>query len=484
MMKLAAIAAAITFHVVCAIAQPQPPVVEWERIYDRIDDNVASSVMECTNGGYILGGGIFWHDSGTTDFWLLKTDTQGDCLWSKTFGGENLEDCNEVLQTADGGYLLLGSTSSYSSGLWDTWLLKTDANGDSVWSRTYGGSGADVCISLQPTFDGGYVFAGVTTTFGAGGEDAWLVKTDADGNCQWSRAYGGADGDDWGQSVVQTSDGGYAIGGTTYSYGAGWNDFWLIKTDAEGDCLWSRTYGDPLPDNCVEMTQTTDGGYVLAGCGDPTNINGGKFQLAKAAASGEQEWIRNYSTPQGRGIAYCVVQTSDGGYLLGGSYDDLGIAFTVWIVRTDSNGDSLWSLIFTGPEGCGLRDIIRTTDGGYALAGYKRLDQFHDAAWLAKLAPEMSAGYTPHPHSIYLLSAYPNPFNSTTQIEFTLPVTQRVSLRLYDVLGREVSLLLNEMKTAGEHRVRFDGSALSSGVYFCRMEAGTTTRTQKIVLIR
>jgi len=232
------------------------------------------------------------------------------------------------------------------------------------------------------------------------------------------------------------------------------------------------------------MKLTADGGYILAGGGDSILTSRGNFQLVKTNALGYEEWKKIYTFIR-REIAISVQQTADNGYILGGDYQDVDGIFRTWIVRTDSSGDSLWSVAFGGPEQYGLRAIMQTEDGGYLLSGYKRQDEYtYDVAWLVKLAPEMSTDEISIPRSACLLTAYPNPFNSTTQIEFTLPVTQRVSLRLYDVLGREVAMLLNEMKTAGEHRVRFDGGGLSSGVYFCRMEAGKETRTQKIVLMK
>ncbi|RPH94156.1 hypothetical protein EHM69_08175, partial [candidate division KSB1 bacterium] len=152
MMKLAAIAAAIMFHVVCAIAQPQPPAVEWERTYGADDDVVISDQIK-SDEGYVFGGTTAAFNARLFDFWLLKTDMSGDCLWSRGYGGESMEECFSITQATDGGYMLAGYTLSYGSGGQDFWLLKTDANGDSQWSRTYGGNNHDACTDVLRTFD-------------------------------------------------------------------------------------------------------------------------------------------------------------------------------------------------------------------------------------------------------------------------------------------------------------------------------------------
>jgi hypothetical protein len=200
-----------------------------------------------------------------------------------------------VIQTSDGGYVPVGRTDSFGAGSWDFWLVKTDALGVMQWNRTYGGAHYDYAFSVVQTTDGGYAMAGYTQSFGAGSSDAWLVKTDSSGNVQWSRTYGGTDSDDaW--SVVQTADGGYALAGQQRSLTtAGWYDFWLVKTDANGNMQWNKTYG---------------------------RIN----------------WD----------IAYSVVQTKDGGYVLAGSTESPG-AFDAWLVKTDENGNIQWNKTYGGP---------------------------------------------------------------------------------------------------------------------------------------
>jgi len=160
--------------------------------------------------------------------------------WDRTYGGTGDEEARSLVQTVDGGYAFAGYATSFGAGDHDFWLVKIDTNGDMEWNRTYGGTGDEDALSLVQTFDEGYALAGITDSFGAGGHDFWLVKTDADGNMKWNRTYGGANHED-AYSVVQTDDEGYAIIGRTWSFAIGLYDFWLVKTDANGDMEWNKT---------------------------------------------------------------------------------------------------------------------------------------------------------------------------------------------------------------------------------------------------
>ena len=186
----------------------------------------------------------------------LVVFAQVDSLWSKIYGVEYyVDECYAVQQTADCGYILAGSSQTFWEWGSSFWLIKTDRNGDSLWSRRFGASENDVCNSVQLTDDGGYILAGYTISYGEGGQDFWMVKTNANGDSLWRRSFGGVE-DDICKSVVQTTDGGYALAGYATSLGAGQRDFWLIKTDANGDSVWSRTYGGSGQDHCMAMQQT------------------------------------------------------------------------------------------------------------------------------------------------------------------------------------------------------------------------------------
>ena len=201
---------------------------------------------------------------GSYDILLIKADANGNIIWSKTYGGTNYEDAYFVQQTSDGGYIVAGVTNSFGAGGHDIFLIKTDASGNLQWAKTYGGTNYDYAYSVQQTSDGGYIVAGLTTSFGASGYDIFLIKTDGNGNIIWAKTYMGIY-EDGAYYVQQTSDGGYILTGYTSSFGAGDYGIFLIKTDANGNIIWTKTYGGTGDEQAYSVKQTSDGGYIVAG---------------------------------------------------------------------------------------------------------------------------------------------------------------------------------------------------------------------------
>ena len=190
--------------------------------------------------------------------------SQPDTTWTKTFGGIEMDRGYSVQQTSDGGYIITGATSNFGSGGTDVWLIKTDASGTESWNKTFGGTSYETGRSVKQTSDGGYVIVATTDSYGNGKLDYWLIKTDSEGNEEWNKTFGGTDNDEL-PSVQQTADGGYALVGATRSYGSGGQDVWLIKTDASGTELWNKTLGGTDDEIGHAFQQTTDGGYIITG---------------------------------------------------------------------------------------------------------------------------------------------------------------------------------------------------------------------------
>jgi predicted secreted protein len=236
----------------------------WNKTYGGINLDWMYSMVQTSDEGYALTGRTESFGTGGTDFWLVKTDASGNMMWNQTYGGTGYDGAWALVQTREGGYALVGSTTSFGTGDLDFWLVKTNSAGTMQWNRTYGGTDFDYASALVQTSDEGYALAGRTESFGAGNSDFWLVKTDAAGNAQWNRTYGGTDTDE-AYALVQTGDGGYALAGYTWSFGAGSNDFWLVKTNSAGTMQWNRTYGGTSRDEAYALVQTGDGGYALAG---------------------------------------------------------------------------------------------------------------------------------------------------------------------------------------------------------------------------
>jgi len=352
----------------------------WATTYGGTHGDFGNSVQQTQDGGYIIAGSVHRPLQTYSDVWLIKTDAAGDKTWDRTFGGTS-PDCGcSVQQTRDGGYIIAGWTGSFSTS-YDLWLIKTDAGGNSEWTKTFGGTDKDEGNSVQQTTDGGYIVAGWTKSFGAGRGDVWLIKTDAHGDTMWTRTFGGASLDE-AASIQQTTDGGYVVVGTTHSYGVGGSsDVWLIKADAHGDSVWTRTFGGGGADYGNSVRQTQDGGYIITGRdgSHSTGIYG--TWLFKTDADGSMLWTRTFGE-MNEGSS--VWQTQDGGYVVAGHVSTYAL-----LLRTDANGDSIWDRIFGGAGTDAANSVEQTNDGGYIVTGWtKSFGAGKEDAWLIHIAAD------------------------------------------------------------------------------------------------
>jgi hypothetical protein len=316
----------------------------WSQTYGGAGPGTAYALVETSDGGYALAG---YTSVGNGDCWLVKTNEFGYMEWNRTYGGSHWDYAYSLVATSDGGYAIAGSTHSVSSSIYDdVWLVKADALGNEEWNRTYGGASWDGAYSLVETSDGGYALAGYTSQSGLGSWDVWLIKTDAAGNVEWNQTYGGADYDD-ARSLVVTSDGGYALAGRTKSFGAGEEDFWLVKTDEFGNMEWNQTYGGEGNDEAYALVAASGGGYVVAGTWDfveyinlesGEEVSQGDFWLVKTDEFGNMEWNQTYGGTD-LDVAYALIATADEGYALAGRTDSFGDGDgNFWLVKTDEYG--------------------------------------------------------------------------------------------------------------------------------------------------
>ena len=377
MLKRLFLSSLVVFVLVVAsfavLVAAEPSWVVWSHTHGETDSDQAYSLVKTSDGGYALACNTWSFGAGESDFWLIKTDNSGNMEWNKTYGGTGYEVATCLVQTIDGGYALTGQTESSGAGLGDFWLVKTDEQGNMEWSRAYGGTRREEAYSMVQTSDGGYALTGYTYSFGTRQEgilldgDIWVVKTDTSGNMQWNKTYGGT-GDDWARSIIQTNDGGYAIAGRTGSFGTGGSsDFWLIKTDANGNMMWNRTYGGIGNERAYSLIKTSDGGYALAGVSNSFGAGENSFWLVKTDSLGNMEWNQTYGR---EAAATTLVETADGGYALTGGTTSLGFGNSdVWLIKTDSSGNMEWNHVYGGERNDAANALVENSDGGYTLAG-------------------------------------------------------------------------------------------------------------------
>ena len=349
-------------------ALAQPPDTLWTRAYGDSLNDYGREVNLTSDGGYIIAGYTNSIGAGGTDFYLIKTNSTGDTLWTRTYGDSLNDYGRSAQQTTDGGYIFAGYSNSFGAS-YDYYLIKTNSTGDTTWTRTYGGIGTDYGMWVQQTTDGGYIIAGATDSYGAGSRDFYLVKTDSIGDTLWTRTYGGIDME-YCYNVRQTTDGGYIAAGYTTSYGAGGRDFYLVKTDSNGDTLWTGIYGGIDYDYGMGVQQTTDGGYIFTGYTNSYGAGGYDFYLIKTDSAGDTLWTRTYGGTETERPNE-VQQTTDGGYIVAGYTNSFGLVlYDVYLIKTDSAGDTLWTLTCGGIESDYAMSVQQTTDGGYIVAGY------------------------------------------------------------------------------------------------------------------
>ncbi len=461
------------------LATPAFSQQRWERVFGGSGRDQAFAVVPTRDGGYAVAGFTGSFGPGCYSPYLIKTDARGDTVWSRCYGGPNNDYCWSLRETRDGGFILAGAIDSiFQTGPHDVYVIKTNAQGDTLWSRVYGDTSHapgknDVGKDVQQTLDGGYVVVGSTSSYGAGLWDVFLIRTNAQGDTLWTRTYGGS-GNDYGYAVFPTRDSGFVIAGTTDSYGAGGGDVYLVKTNARGDTLWTRTYGGGAGEdgNCVQ--QASDGGYIIAGSTSSFGAGGSDAYLVKTDAQGVAAWAKTFGGAY-PDLARSVQQTSDGGYIVAGqnrpsANPDECYAY---LIKTNAQGDSLWSRRFSGSSGANGTSVRQAQDGGYIIGAITWASGGNDDYYLIKADASGSTGMEEagigDPRFEPGIMAIPNPFT------FFASVPGRSSERfaLYDISGRKVGLFKG-------NRIGWD---VPPGVYFLRPES-KDARPSRIVKLR
>lgn len=495
----------------------------WNKTFGGNSDDEAAAVKQTLDGGFIAAGYTSSFGNGAKDVYVVKTDSLGNEVWSRTFGGSSDEEAYALEVLPDGGYMIGGATSSSGAGSRDGWLIRLNALGNSVWTKTIGGLSTDGIRGLQRTTDNCFIITGWTASDGAGVlGNAWLVKTDSAGNVLFNKNFGGSDADR-GLSVQQTSDGGYILTGYTASSGAGLDDMYLVRTDASGNQLWAKTFGGTGRDYGNAVKQTADRGFLIAGYTLSFGAGGDDVYLIKTDSMGILQWQKTYGGPASD-VAYGLDLTSDGGYVIAGHTLSYGAGLhDAWLIRTVSpvipveltsfsatttgndvvlnwttatetnnrgweielrDGDKFVSLGFV--EGAGntaspkVYSFTHANSSGNSNA--YRLKQIDFDGSVSYSREVIAGGVMVNAFRLY--DNYPNPFNPETVIGFTIPTQTDISLIVYNSLGEVVQVLANKTMPAGYHSVSFNCAGLPSGIYYYGMIANGYRSFKKMVVMR
>jgi opacity protein-like surface antigen len=332
------------------------PQEEWNKTYGGVAAEEGWMVQHTKDGGFILIGYTASFGSGSLDIWLIKTDAEGNQQWSKTFGGSGGDFSRAVQQTSDGGYIIGATTQSFGSGGDDIWVIKTDASGNIVWQKTFGGRNQDHCNAILQLPSGDYVLIGDWDLGGT--SDLCVMKLDSAGNQLWMKVYSN-EHFGFGHSIQMTSDGGFILLGGIDLYGD--SDMWLMKTDANGTMIWEKTFGERTPEIGTTVIQTLDDSFLLGGWILPADFNK-SILLIKTDSEGNSVWEKKINAGHAKEQytnTLGVDETTDGGYIVAGEKIESNDK-DAWLLKTDVNGNMLWDMTIGGVSdeySCGVEQI-------------------------------------------------------------------------------------------------------------------------------
>ena len=490
----------IAFLLLNITAFAQAPDTMWTKIIGWYNQqggqSYGTSVIETIDGGYVFTGyqNYFANPIYVDGMFLVKTDGSGNIIWDKSLYTQGCE-CQtigrRVIQTSDGGFVVVGTYwDNTLNQQWDIALIKTNSNGDIEWEKRIGEIGStsnsdQESYSVVQTNDNGFLLIGRDTNenypFGA----LYLIKTDEFGTVEWEKRYGSMNTSWIGNSINKTNDGGYIISGQKQTFPDAGLFFWS-KIDPNGDTLWVKTLAGDYTiagGQGYDIQQTSDNGYIMTG------DFGGGAGLIKTDSAGDTLWTKGFR-PDIFAQGYSVIESKDGGYVFTGEWQPTSPDVFLSVIKTSANGNFLWQKLFGLPSTVSRGySIQQTSDDGYIIVGEtKRAPVAFIEAYLIKLAPDVSdvedGNSFIQPEKYSLLQNFPNPFNPSTKVKYSIPQTSQVQIKVFDVLGNQIETFVDEEKLAGTYELTWSAANLPSGVYFYRLKAGSFIETKKMILAK
>lgn len=453
----------------------------WFRTFGGSQGDNASSVIETSDYGYIISGSTDSYGNGGYNYRLIKVDSLGRALWSRTYGGDGRDEAYSVVETSDGGFAISGKTSFYDSPPYYAWLVRTTSDGDTLWTRKYGETSITASYSIIQSIDGGFVMAGYTF-HDPSQADRWIIKTDSLGVVEWTYSIVTA-GIDYARSVVQCEDESILVAG--FSIQNQGITGWLLNLNSVGELIWSETFPDSRLHTVVAVG---DNAYIAAG-----ELDYDPF-VVKVDISGQTYWERTY-TEDGLTEIRCATMSQDEGYVfLGRGYAEDS---DFHLMKTNTQGDILWSRLIDYSIEDSPAGVVQVREGGYIVAGtIKPGLGIQTDVFVAKtdslgfvdfgsVSVKEAFANTPTPQ----LLIYPNPVNGTCRFTFTLFDESSVSANIFNINGTSVWSYNYADLQSGTYKKVWDaknrnGIDVDSGVYILKLSTDVWLKSQKLIIIK
>ncbi len=474
--------------VTSAWAQPSPLVEVLQFYGDSCGGyfDQVRSFIQTTDGGYLLTGHtqrINPPPVAQTQIWLARLDSVGNLLWDNAYGYS--EYGHDAVETADGGFLVAGAGEENFNV--EFLLLKVDSQGEQQWMRYFSETApAGSASSIAQTFDGGYVLVGSVNTDSTEAPDMCLLKTDAQGNLQWIRSYDSGGGEH-AVALGLASDGGFVLAGTRYPSGSADADLFVVRTSSAGDTLWQRRYARQWNQNPGDISVLIDGSFVVCGY-DAASAN---TFLAKISDSGSQQWWRSVSNSDSLQLAASLAVVPEGFLLAGTSGLSNNPTRHAYIARTDEDGNEVWHRTIAARDVARASGIVALQDGRIAVGGSTQCIVGNgimapDGFFILTGLDEGSFAQPPvTPYEgEFQLWAYPNPFNSSSNVTFLNPDFGWLALELFTLDGRHVRTLASGYAEPGQGAVTLAGADLATGSYFIRLHTRDQSQVIKVMLVK
>jgi hypothetical protein len=445
----------------------------WTKTFGNLGDDVGYSVQQTSDGGFVVAGNL--DGQNTADILLLRIDSYGNLIWSKSFGGNVYDYGNWARQTFDGGFIVLGSTSSFGAGMYDAYLIKTDSSGDSLWTKVYGGIDNEWGYCVKQTYDSGFVLSGRTSSTLAGDDDGFLIKTNSQGDVIWSKTYGGFSNDAI-NSVEQTNDGGFIFSGNTSSYSVGAYDLYLTKTDSFGNVIWTKTFGGYGFEGDGKVSITSDGGFILEGAYNPTGTQYWDMYLIKTDSNGNLLWSKTFGGSDSD-LGYDIKQTNDEGFIFVGATKNFGsVGFDVYLIKTDSTGNSGCNQTnyptFTTSPFIQSTNFISSVSAG-SIVNTPTLNS-GSGFNVSTLCSSVGLNEIISDNQFLI---YPNPSQGSFSISSNEMIIKG-SIQIYDVFGKNI--FKQNIFTSSKQEINLEN--ISAGIYLLKINDGVMEHTAKIII--